>query len=173
MKKSLILLMLFAVAMSCMSQTKQDLMNYLANNVNSLNPIEGVYDVEWHCRYITPFVDRVYGAYDATVIIVRNTEGSYNVYHSSGYGIDSYEFRIASNVYISQLGESNVYNFFYYTSKCRIKLTDNNTHFVAKLQLDNGSACKLIPWMNIAPSVNIYPVYDCIKTYPTQSMYNR
>ena len=48
MKKSLILLMLFAVAMSCMSQTKQDLMNYLANNVNSLNPIEGVYDVEWH-----------------------------------------------------------------------------------------------------------------------------
>lgn len=173
MRKSFIILILLAVTTSCLSQTKQALMDYLKQNAKFLNPIEGVYDVEWYCRYITPFVDRTYGTYNATIIIVKNNEGTFNVYHSSGYGVDSYEYKVTSNISIRQLGETNVYNFTYYTSKCRIYLTDNNTHFIAKMELDNDSARKLIPWMNIAPSVHIYPVYDCIKTYPTSSMYGR
>ena len=167
MKKSILFCLLFVFTTNCMSQTKQALMDYLTQNAKYLNPIEGVYDVEWYCRWITPFVDKTYGTYNATFIIVKNTEGSYNVYHSSGYGVGANEFEIASNINIRQLGETNVYNFTYYTSKCRIYLTDNNTHFIAKMELDNKSARKLVTWMNLAPSVRIYPVYDCIKTYPT------
>lgn len=174
MKKVAFLVVFFTIAINGLAQnSRQDLMDYLAKNVNSLDPIEGLYDVEWNCRYITPFVDQSYGIFSASMIIVKRNDGTFYIAYGSGYGFDSYEYKILNNITISRLGATNVYNFTYYTSKCRIYLTDNNTHFIAKMELDNGSARKLIPWMNIAPSVHIYPVYDCIKTYPTPSMYRR
>ncbi len=174
MKKFIVLLLLLMSSINNFAQTEQSLKEYYSRNINNLDPIEGIYEIEWYCRYVTPFVDRNYGPYNATFYIARyEKDGNFYVYLSTGYGKDSYQYKIASNIKISKLGETNVYNFFYYNSKCRIRLTDNNTQFIAKMLLDNLSARKLIPWMDIAPSVNIYPVYDCVKIYPTQSLYNR
>ncbi|MBO4642743.1 MAG: hypothetical protein J5661_07810 [Bacteroidaceae bacterium] len=174
MKKIIVILLLLIPAVKGIAQTDQSLREYFSRNINTLDPIEGIYEVEWYCRYVTPFVDRYYGTYNATFYIAKyEKDGAFYVYLSTGYGKDNYQYKIASNIKISKIGETNVYNFYYFSSKCRIRLIENNTQFIAKLLLDNQSARKLIPWMNIAPSVEIYPVYDCIKTYPTQSMYNR
>lgn len=174
MKQFLIILLLLLSSIKGVAQTEQSLKEYYSRNINNLDPIEGVYEVEWYCKWVTPFVDRSYGVYNATFYIARyEKDGNFYVYLSTGYGKGSDHFKIASNVRISKIGETNVYNFYYHSSKCRIRLVENNTQFIAKLLLDNESARILIPWMNIAPSVEIYPVYDCIKTYPTPSMYNR
>lgn len=161
MKKICFLLTLLMMSINVFSQNEKVLKDYLANNAASLNPIEGVYDVEWTCDYITPFVHQKYEPETFTIIIVKNSEGSFDVYASQR------NYAISPFLKITQIGQTNVYYFYYYTSKCRIYLTDNNRHFVAQLHLDNYSAKKFTGNSRTAPSVNVYPVYDCIKTFPT------
>lgn len=160
MKKILFLLTFLASATVTIAQSKQAIMDYLTKNANALNPIEGVYDVEAREDYVTPFVHQKFGPYNLTFYIVKSDNNKFNVYE----GDNAYEtfFNIA------QVGQTNVYYFSYMTSKCRIYLTDNDCHFVAKLLLDNSSAKVFERNSSLASFVHIYPVYDCIKTYPTK-----
>jgi hypothetical protein len=101
MKKVAFLVVFFTIAINGLAQnSRQDLMDYLAKNVNSLDPIEGLYDVEWNCRYITPFVDQSYGIFSASMIIVKRNDGTFYIAYGSGYGFDSYEYKILNNITI-------------------------------------------------------------------------
>lgn len=158
MKKIFALLILLTTTAVSYAQSAQSLRDYLSKNSSTLNPIEGIYDVEVRADYITPFVHQKLGPKNFTLYIIKGDANNFNVF----VGDDADE----SYFSITQVGQTNVYYFSYMTSKCRIYLADNNCHFVAKLSLDNKSAKYFIGNSSLAPSVHIYPVYDCIKTYP-------
>lgn len=159
MKKLISLLLFLVTVVVSMAQSKQSLMDYLAKNANTLNPIEGVYDVEVTADYITPFVHQKLAPNNTTFYIIKRDSNTFNVY--VGDEVDESYFSI------TQVGQTNVFYFSFMTSKCRIYLTDNNCHFVARLLLDNESAKQFMGNSRLAPSVHVYPVFDCIKTYPT------
>lgn len=162
MKKIFSLLFLLTATISVLAQSEQSLRDYLRENANSLNPIEGVYDVEWNCDYITPFVHQKYETDNYTIIIIKSGNNAFDVYASSR------NYQKSPFLKVTQIGQTNVYYFYYLSSKCRIYLTDNGSHFVAKLLLDNESAKSFTGNPRLVPSVQVYPVYDCIKTYPTK-----
>lgn len=165
MKKILSILILLPVVVMCYAQSEQSLRDYLTNNASTLNPIEGVYDVEWNCDYVTPFVHQQYETDHFTLIIKSSGGNAFDVYASYA---SQRNYQKSPYLRITQIGQTNVYYFYYLSSKCRVYLTDNNNHFVAKLLLDNSSAKKFTENSSLAPSVHVYPVYDCIKTYPTK-----
>lgn len=160
MKKILVLLILVEITVVSHAQSAQSLRDYFTKNANTLNPIEGIYDVEVKADYVTPFVHQRLGPQNFTCYIIKVNSNNFTVY----VGDDADE----SYFSITQVGQTNVYYFSYMSSKCRIYLTDNNCHFVAKLSLDNRSAKHFIGNSSLAPCVHVYPVYDCIKTYPTK-----
>lgn len=160
MKKIFVLLIFLVVTAVSHAQSAQSLRDYITKNANTLNPIEGIYDVELRADYVTPFVHQKLGPQTFTFYIIKGNTNNFNVY--VGDNADE------SYISITQVGQTNVYYFSYMSSKCRIYLTDNNCHFVAELSLDNRSAKYFIGNSSLAPSVHVYPVYDCIKTYPTK-----
>lgn len=161
MKRFICFMVLLVATICSYAQSEWSLRDYLKSNAETLDPIEGVYDVEWNCDYITPFVHQKYETDHFTIIIKKSYDGSkFDVYSSNrNYGLSDF-------LSITKVGQTNVYYFYYKSSKCRIYLTDNNHHFVAKLQLDNSSAKFFTGNYRLAPSVNVLPVYDCIKTFP-------
>ena len=79
---------------------------------------------------------------------------------------DDGEIGLFDVVKIKKIGTTNVYYFYFESSKCRTYLTDNNYHFVAKLLLDHKTAIKFTGNERLAPSIKIYYNFDCIKTFP-------
>lgn len=140
----------------------QQIRNYLASKITMLDPIEGEYDVEFSGEYITPFVHQYLDRDNYKIWIVRNNN-SFTIYTDNG------GFKKSRILKIQPVGETNVYTFYYDSTPTRIYLQNLN-HFTASLHLNNSSACTF-RGTSTAPSVNILPVYDCIKVYPTMSMY--
>ena len=147
------------------SQTAQQIRNYLISNIAELDPIEGEYDVVFSGEYITPFVHQYLDRKNFKIWIVKEN-GSFKIYTNSGGG-----FRKSKFLKIQPVGETNVYTFYYDTTPTRIYL-ENLNHFRASLHLNNSSANTYRGAASTAASVNILPVYDCIKVYPTMSMYS-
>lgn len=136
---------------------------YLKSHISTLAPIEGEWDVDWSCNYDTPMGHWEYPHETFKIWIVKQA-GRYVVYSNSDNSFS--KSRILS---ISAMGETNVYTFYYSTTPSRIYLQDGN-HFRANFTLNNQSA-NVFRGQSTAPSVKISPSYDCIKVYPTSSMY--
>ena len=165
----------FALALAwinfCMAQktgfssdftSAQQVRNYFANNISFLDPIEGEYDVEFYGDYITPY-GHWYLERDVFKIWIVSNNDSFTIYtEQSG-------FHKSQLLSLQPIGETNAYTFYYDSTPTRIYFQDN-IHFKAALHLNNSSACRY-RGRPTAQSVNIYPVYDCIKVYPTKTMY--
>lgn len=162
MKRFIILFIIAIISISASSQTEQGLREYSENNKSNLDPIEGFYDVETSGDYITPFVHQKYENEQLSWIIKRSYGDSFDVYINEFNG----NVRLFDVVKIRKIGATNVYYFFFESSKCRTYLTDNNYHFIAKLLLDHNTAIKFTGNTKLAPSIKIYYNFDCIKTYP-------
>ena len=162
MKRFICFMVLLVATICSYAQSEWSLRDYLKSNAETLDHIEGVYDVEWNCDYITPFVHQKYETDNYTIIIIKSGDNAFDVYASSR------NYQKSPFLKVTQIGQTNVYYFYYLSSKCRIYLTDNGSHFVAKLLLDNESAKSFTGNPRLVPSVQVYPVYDCIKTYPTK-----
>lgn len=141
----------------------QQIRNYYASNISMLDPIEGEYDVEFSGEYITPLVHQYLDRDNFKIWIVCNN-GIFTIYTDGG------GFRKSRLLKMQSVGETNVYTFYYDSTPTRIYLQDL-IRFKASLHLNNSSANTFRGAASTAPSVNILPVYDCIKVYPTMSMY--
>lgn len=144
--------------------SSQQIRNYFASNISLLDPIEGEYDVEFSGEYITPLVHQYLDRDNFKIWIVCNNN-VFTIYYTDGGG-----FRKSRLLKIQPVGETNVYTFYYDTTPTRVYLQNLN-HFKASLHLNNSSANTFRGAASTAPSVNILPIYDCIKVYPTMSMY--
>ena len=140
----------------------QQIRNYFASNIQKLDPIEGEYDVEFSGEYVTPFVHQYLDRENFIIWIVRNSN-TFTIYTDIG------GFRKSRLLKLQSVGETNVYTFFYDSTPTRVYLQNLN-HFTASLHLNNSSAATYRGTATAA-SVNIFPIYDCIKVYPTMSMY--
>lgn len=144
-------------------ESEQQIRNYFANNIALLDPLEGEYDVDVSGEYITPIVHQILPHQTMKILIVCNNN-VFTVYVSDKNVFGKSIFSI------KPIGETNAYWFYYDTTPTRIYLEDL-IHFKASLQLNNSSANKWRKAESTSPSVRICPVYDCIKVYPTISMY--
>lgn len=144
--------------------SSQQIRSYYANNLSLLDPIEGEYDVEFSGEYITPLVHQYLDRDNFKIWIVCNNS-VFTIYTDDG------GFRKSRLLSMQSVGETNVYTFYYDSTPTRIYLQDL-IHFKASLHLNNSSANTFRDAASTAPSVNILPVYDCIKVYPTISMYS-
>lgn len=174
MKKSLIILfmLVFSMTQSLFAQkqgysedfnSEQEIRNYLAKNIAILDPLEGEYDMECTGEYITPFVHQYYPRSRNKLFIV------YNNNKFSAYVSADGEF---GETYLSvkPIGKTNAYWMFFDTTPTRIYLQDNN-HFTATFELNNSSARNFTGNNRLATSVKINLTNDCIKIYPTATMY--
>lgn len=162
MKRFIILFVLLTMTLAVSAQSVSEMREYFQNNKNYLDPIEGFYDVETDGDYVTPFVHQKYAKEQLTWIIKKNDGSNFDVYMKGNDG----EIGIFDEIKIKKIGETNVYYFYFETSKCRIYLIDNYSHFIAKLQFDHNTAVEFTGNTKLAPSVKIYYSFDCIKTYP-------
>lgn len=144
-------------------KSEQGIRDYLAKNVAVLDPLEGEYDTELSGEYITPLVHQYYPKSSSKLFIVNNNN-KFSVYISTGE-----EF---GQTYLSvrPIGETNVYWMYFDSTPTRIYL-ENNNHFIATFRLDNSSARKFTGNSRLSPSVQVKLVQDCIKIYPTPTMY--
>lgn len=142
----------------------QQIRNYFASNISLLDPIEGEYDVEFSGEYITPLVHQYLDRANFKIWILCNN-GTFTIYGDDG------GFQKSDLLKIQSLGETNAYTFYYDSTPTRIFL-QGLFHFKASLHLNNSSANTFRGATSTAPSVNIFPVFDCIKVYPTMSMYS-
>jgi len=145
-------------------ESELEIRHYLANNISLLDPLEGEYDVENTAEYITPYVHQYYPKSYFKIYIVCNNN-SFKIYtydYEEGFGESTLE--------VSSIGETNAYRMYYYSSPTRIFLQNNN-HFIATYDLDNYSAKKFTGNNRLSKLVKVRMVDDCIKVYPTASMY--
>ena len=128
-----------------------------------LDPLEGEYDIDGAGEYITPFVHQYYPHNKYKIYIVCNNN-QFKVYAKADGEFNESYFRI------EPVGETNAYWMYFHSTATRIYLQDN-LHFSANFKLDNASAKKFTGNNRLSPSVNILLTNDCVKTYPTSSMY--
>lgn len=174
MKKPLIILFMFVFSMtqSLYAQkqgysddfnSEQEIRNYLAKNIAILDPLEGEYDMECSGEYVTPIVHQYYPRSRNKLFIVCN-DNKFSIYVSANGEFGETYLSVKS------IGKTNAYWMYFDTTPTRIYLQDN-IHFTATFELNNSSARKFTGNDRLAPSVQVNLVNDCIKVYPTATMY--
>ena len=144
-------------------ESEQQIRNYFANNIIQLDPLEGEYDIDGAGEYVTPFVHQYYPHNKYKIYIVCNNN-LFKVYaKADGIFNESY-FRI------EPVGDTNAYWMYFHSTATRIYLQDN-FHFSANFKLDHASAKKYTGNNRLSQSVNILLTNDCVKLYPTATMY--
>lgn len=157
MKRIILLFALLTCCINIFSQSEESLRDYFARNASSLDPIEGIYDVESSGDYITPFVHQKYPKSNSVFYIVKDGN-QYKVYVKSDGDFGESYIKIESIA-------GNAYRFYFHTSSTRIYL-ENRNHFEATIELDNESGKLFIGSNRLAKSVRIILKNDAIKTFP-------
>lgn len=157
MKKFLLLFALLTCCINSFSQSEESLRDYFERNASTLDPIEGIYDVESYGDYITPFVHQKYPKSNSTFYIMKDGN-KYKVYVKAG---DTFG---ESGIKIEPIA-GNAYRFYFETSYTRIYL-ENRNHFEANIELDNESGKAFTGNDRLARSVRIILKNDAIKTFP-------
>ena len=146
--------MFFVLSIS--AQSKSELKKHFKNDIMELDPIEGIYDVE-------------------AMVSQSNTpeteKGSIEIYI---YKVSEGEFRIHGNsdIRITKIGDTNAYNFvtkYKVASATERVILDNNLRFVRDHEIPQEQI--IHDAGRRAAGVKVYIKWDCIKSYPTSSMY--
>ena len=156
MKRILIISFLMFFVLSISAQSKSELKKHFKNDIMELDPIEGIYDVE-------------------AMVSQSNTpeteKGSIEIYI---YKVSEGEFRIHGNsdIRITKIGDTNAYNFvtkYKVASATERVILDNNLRFVRDHEIPQEQI--IHDAGRRAAGVKVYIKWDCIKSYPTSSMY--
>lgn len=145
--------------------------DYFRNNILDLDPIEGIYDAQVFGRSALAWRWQESSEkfmMSTTVVIFRSGQNRFEIN-------DINNLQYADNVYIERIGESNAYNFYKYWSaigwvKNRVVLNNaNQFEFIcevpeAQMRYDNDKFYR--------EGLRIVYRIDCIKEYPTQSLYD-
>ncbi len=148
------------------AEAQKEMNNFFRDRIASLDPIEGEYDCESYGTYVTPFVRQNLPVERAKMHIKRKA-GSSNTFL-----VFLWPSNDPRGMYLSieRIGETNAYSMSYFTSSCRIYLQNNN-HFSATIRLDHKSAIEYTENRMLGRGIDVALTYDCIKTYPTSTMY--
>lgn len=166
--KKIIIVIACILCNSCLfAESEYSLKEYFKTNILKLDPIEGEYDCLEIMKYVTPYVNKT-GRENRVFYIKESYPGS-KIF--SFYVKDSSGFRKSSNLKITRIGETNAYYFYLRSSQARIVLEDE-TFFRAVVPLQHSDAVYLSGNPNLSAAlVKITFIYECIKTYPSSSMY--
>lgn len=167
MKKFIIVIACILCNSFLFAESEYSLKEYFKTNILKLDPIEGEYDCQQILKYVTPYVNDT-GRENGVFYIKESYPGS-KIF--SLYVKDSSGFRKSSNCQIKRIGETNAYYFYYRSSQARIVLEDE-TFFRAVVPLQHSDAIYVSGNPNLSATlVKITLIYECIKTYPSSSMY--
>ncbi len=140
----------------------EQIRNYLANNISSLDPIEGEYDVQMGFKTTSPFEPN---EITNTLLFIIKKPG---INDYSIYAIEDGMFGTVSNPRIERIGSTNAYRFIYGNSSVRAIL-ENNIRLKADILLSSSDAKEFAS--NQRFSYQIIVTYDLVKKYPTGYMY--
>lgn len=151
-----------------------EIQRYYAINIALLDPIEGEYEIEAsggfdaaHYSYTKQGLEKLHINFDPD---------HYKMYFiSNGKDFDVYVYTAGSlskrkDIKLHPLGDTNVYTFFYHTSSARVYLKNLN-HFEVSIQVNKSDCNKLLDPPKGTYVTSMIVNYDCIKVYPTMSMY--
>ena len=170
MKKSLlfslfVLCSIFTCAETVIDpETKASLKKYYQDNILTLDPIEGIYDVQFRAATNSPYAPTSQENWQCAIY---KEGGEYKLYpfsYGKYYGTETW-----SNYKIIKIADTNAYTFYYYTSSSRIYITGYNSQFTVRLDLDMRSAREFSKNPQFAYKIAI--AMNLVKTYPTSSMY--
>ena len=140
----------------------QQIRNYYASNISSLDPLEGEYDVEFSYKTNSPFASDGRFLY-IWYFVKRPQQSEFDVY-SSRNG----KFEPARSIGAQKIGATNAYRMYWGESSSRGVL-DNNIRLTTSIELTSGDAKKLSG--NSSFAYRLFVEYDIIKRYPTSDMY--
>lgn len=147
--------------------TEYSMLLYYKDNILALDPIEGLYDLQYEEFYVTPFVNQTWGENRVKWYIKESVRGcgNFDIYILGKNGtLEKNKFSI------NRVGKTNAYYCHLFTSEVRFFLEDN-AYFRYSLTLDHSSAKSVMKNPNLAPSVKITTKMEGIKTYPTKDDY--
>ena len=145
-------------------ETKASLKKYYQDNILTLDPIEGIYDVQFRAATSSPYAPTSQENWQCAIY---KEGGEYKLYpfsYGKYYGTETW-----SNYKIIKIADTNAYTFYYYTSSSRIYITGYNSQFTVRLDLDMRSAREFSKNPQFAYKIAI--AMNLVKTYPTSSMY--
>jgi hypothetical protein len=136
MKKLILLSCACLLSIFSFAETEYSLKQYFEENILKLDPIEGIYDIEFLMRYLTPYVD-------------QNSKGYYKWYvkkEGNIYTLFSLSTDLSierTSVFFQKIGDTNAY---YYNNdgignKERFIL-NNNRQFLFTCHLNHEAAKK-------------------------------
>ena len=167
MKKFIIVIACILCNSFLFAESEYSLKEYFKTNILKLDPIEGEYDCQSIFKYVTPYVNDT--GRDNWVYYIKESYPGSKIF--SLYVKDSSGFCKSSTCQIKRIGETNAYYFYYRSSQARIVLEDE-TFFRAVVPLQHSDAIYVSKNPNLSATlVKITFIYECIKTYPSSSMY--
>lgn len=140
---------------------------YFRNNIASLDPIEGFYDMTFTMQGKNAFQSFPPDTQHQILVVRKHESGKFMVCYDDDSFTESY--------WIERVGSTNVYNFYHYYGKSGITNTvrfvlDNNSHFEVvesvpdqQIRYDQGH--------NYQAGMAVVLNHSYIKTYPTPEMY--
>lgn len=166
MNKIIIILISIVSTLTSLAQispkSEAELRAYLKNSISSLNPIEGVYDLNLEVLSENAFVRFPSETTNRTILIYKDLSGLFKIYGDK-------------NITIKQIGESDIYNFNDYfkkgniTESTRFVLKDGQ-YFEVKYQVPDRDLRQALG-RNYQAGFKVGYVWSCIKEYPTPQMY--
>ncbi|MCM1333005.1 MAG: serine protease [Bacteroides sp.] len=166
MNKIIIILISIVSTLTSLAQispkSEAELRAYFKNNISSLNPIEGVYDLNLEALSENAFVRFPSETTNRTILIYKDLSGLFKIYGDK-------------NITIKQIGESDIYNFNDYfkkgniTESTRFVLKDGQ-YFEVKYQVPDRELRQALG-RNYQAGFKVGYVWSCIKEYPTPQMY--
>ena len=145
-------------------ETKASLKKYYSDNILTLDPIEGIYDVQFQAATNSPYAPTSQENWQCAIYKERGEYKLYPFSYGKYYGTETW-----NNYKIIKIADTNAYTFYYYTSSSRIYTTGYNSQFTVRLDLDTRSAREFSKNPQFAYKIAI--AMNLVKTYPTSSMY--
>ena len=145
-------------------ETKASLKKYYQDNILTLDPIEGIYDVQFRAATNSPYAPTSQENWQCAIYKEGEEYKLYPFSYGKYYGTETW-----SNYKIIKIADTNAYTFYYYTSSSRIYITGYNSQFTVRLDLDMRSAREFSKNPQFAYKIAI--AMNLVKTYPTSSMY--
>ena len=130
--------------------SEQEVRKYFEDNISTLDPIEGEYDVESSGIHVSPYVNETFYNCNFKAYIVGNSS-NFDVYifGTGSYG-SKYLRQITgqrsfglSHIRIESIGETNAYRMSFFSSSVRIYLQNGN-HLNTKILLNKESEKKYL-----------------------------
>ena len=143
-----------------------DIKNYLKNNILTLDPLEGLYDVEFSKQGQNAFQAFPPDKERFKLYIKKNSKGELEIIRQDTGDIFNWE--------IERIGDSNVYNFtvqWEYVSPTTERVyLNNNIEFTFNYEIPIEEMKKAMG-RDYQSGFRVYLAWNFIKTYPTSSMY--